>query len=245
MHPPHGVSVRGSTFTLAAGALVIGSGAQLVGQSLLDAQGRDLRADGASETLWVLAHLAALVGVAALLLGAVRLARSGPVRLAGIARVGVLVGGCAAGITLLYDIALGAAAMMGAEIHPPQGAPRDILQALDTLDFALVVGLVVAVVAWGTGTRTRLVPSCAAMIGLSVPPLPGIETLAAGCTFVGFVLFAALSPHRGVSALVERIAVLMTVLSFAAAGWVSLPRALLALIAVALLRWLTRGRLHR
>lgn len=219
---------------MAAGALVVGSCAQLVGQGLLDSQGRDLRAAGASEALWVLAHLAALIGVVALTVGAAGLTRSRPVRLAAIGRVAVLVGACAAGITLLQDVALGAAAMTGAEIPAPRGGVRSLLRLLDTLDFALVVGLVLVVVAWGTGARSRLVPSCAAMVGLSVPALAGIETLAAGSVFVGFVVFAGFLPQRGPSALVERMAALTTVLCFAAAGFVSLPRAVLACIAVPL-----------
>jgi hypothetical protein len=116
---------------------------------------------------------------------------------------------------------------------------RSLLRLLDTLDFALVVGLVLVVVAWGTGARSRLVPSCAAMVGLSVPALAGIETIAAGSVFVGFVVFAGFLPKRGLSALVERVSALTTVLCFAAAGFVSLPRAVLACIAVPLVVWMT------
>jgi len=237
-HPSTVASARGDRSKLAAGALVVGSCAQLVGQGLLDSQGRDLRAAGASETLWVLAHLSALIGVVALTVGAAGLTRSRPVRLAAIGRVAVLVGACAAGTTLLYDVALGASAMTGAEIPAPRGVGRSMLQLLDTLDFALVVGLVLVVVAWGTGARSRLGPSCAAMGGLSVPALAGIETIAAGSVFVGFVVFATFLPQRGLRPLVERLTALTTVLCFAAAGFVSVPRALLACIAVPLVVWM-------
>lgn len=234
------VSARDDRWASTPGALIVGSCLQLLGQGLLDAQGRDLRADGSSEALWVLAHLVALVGVGALTVGAFGLTRSRPGRLAAVGRGAVLVGASAAAMTLLYDIALGGSTMTGADIPTPRGAVRDVLELLDTVDFALVVGLVLAVAAWGADVRSRLVRSCVAMVGLSVPALPGIETIAAGGVFVGFVLLAALLPPQGFTPLAQRLAALTTMLCFAAAGIVSLPRALLACIAVPLVVWMTR-----
>lgn len=82
------------------------------------------------------------------------------------------------------------------------------------------------------------------MVGLSVPALAGIETVAAGSVLVGFVGFVLFLPQRRLSAWVERVAALTTVLCFAAAGFVSLPRALLACIAVPLVVWMA-GRAPR
>lgn len=238
-------SVRSGRGVSGAGGLVLGSFFQLLSQGLLDAQGRDLRAEGSSEVWWVLAHLAALIGVVSFIVGAFALSRSRPSPLSVVGRGAVLLGASAAAGTLIYDIALGTVAWTGARIATPQGAARYVLQMLDTLDFALVVGLVLVVAAWGVRVRSRLVKSWVAMIGLSVPALPGIETIAAAAVFVGFVVFAAHWLRWEPRLLVVRLTAATTLVCFTAAAFISLPRAMLACIAVPIVVWMTRRGSHR
>jgi hypothetical protein len=218
----------------AARLLVVGSAAQLLGQALLDLQGRDPRATG-GEVLWIVSHLALVVGVVALTAGVLALVRPRRGRLVVLGRGVVLLGAGAAVTILLYDVALGVAVAAGGEVPVATGSGRFVLRALDTLDFALVAGLVLVLLAWVAGEGARLLAGCAAMTGLAVPALPGIETLAAGAVLAGFVTLAALAPRPTLGPRADRVAVVVSAGAFLAAAWVSVPRAALAVIVVVLL----------
>lgn len=185
-------------------------------------------------SLWTVSQVVSLVGVAALMVGGLGLGgrRPGHIALAG--RAAVVLGAAAAAATLVHDVAVAVPLLRGEGAPAPGPLAQRVLPLLDTLDFALVVGLAVVVLAWAGRGGSRLLPASAALIGLAVPATGGVQTLAAGGLAVGLTLFAVLDRRRP-ARLVELAAVGLAVTALVAAAWVSVPRAVLAVVAVPLL----------